>query len=43
MALGGFCALADKRYRARNKKTGQDLKAGELQEAHEAYSAWLVY
>ena len=39
MALGGFCALADKRYRVRNKKTGQDLKAGELQEAHEAYSA----
>ena len=39
MALGGFCALADKRYRVRNKKTGQDLKAGEPQEAHEAYSA----
>ena len=39
MALGGFCALADKRYRIRNKKTGQDLKAGETQEAHEAYSA----
>ncbi len=39
MALGGFCALADKRYRIRNKKTGQDLKAGEPQEAHEAYSA----
>ncbi len=39
MALGGFCALADKRYRIRNKKTDQDLKAGEPQEAHEAYSA----
>ena len=39
MALGGFCALADKRYRIRNKKIGQDLKAGEQQEAHEAYSA----
>ena len=39
MALGGFCALADKRYRIRNKKIGQDLKAGEPQEAHEAYSA----
>ncbi len=39
MALGGFCALADKRYRIRNKKAGQDLKVGEVQEAHEAYSA----
>ena len=39
MALGGFCALADKRYRIRNKKTGQDLKVGEVQDAHEAYSA----
>ena len=38
MALGGFCALADKRYRVRNKKASQDAKAGE-QEAHEAYSA----
>ena len=36
MALGGFCALADKRYRIRNKKAGQDLKVGE---AHEAFSA----
>ena len=36
MALGGFCALADKRYRIHNKKAGQDLKVGE---AHEAYSA----
>ena len=39
MALGGFCALADKRYRIHNKKAGQDLKVGEVQEAHEAYSA----
>ena len=39
MALGGFCALADKRYRIRNKKAGQDLKVGEVQEAHEAFSA----
>ena len=38
MALGGFCALADKRYRIRNKKAGQDLKAGETQEAHEAFA-----
>ena len=39
MALGGFCALADKRYRIRNKKTGQDIKTGELQEAHEAFAS----
>ena len=39
MALGGFCALADKRYRIHNKKAGQDLKVGEVQEAHEAFSA----
>ena len=38
MALGGFCALADKRYRIRNKKAGQDFKAGEAQEAHEAFA-----
>jgi cytochrome c-type biogenesis protein CcmF len=34
MALGGFCALADKRYRIRNKKA-----ANELQEAHEAFAS----
>ena len=33
MALGGFCALADKRYRIRNKKV-----ANEAQEAHEAFA-----
>ncbi len=33
MALGGFCALADKRYRIRNKKT-----VNEVQEAHEAFA-----
>ncbi len=38
MALGGFLALADKRYRIRNKKAGQDLKAGDAQEAHEAFA-----
>ena len=38
MALGGFLALADKRYRIRNKKIGQDLKVGDAQEAHEAFA-----
>ena len=33
MAIGGFCALADKRYRMRNKK-----KVNEAQEAHEAFA-----
>ena len=34
--LGGFCALADKRYRIRNKKAAQDLKAGEAHAVLEA-------
>jgi len=34
MALGGFCALADKRYRIRNKK---DVNV--IQEAHEAFAS----
>ncbi len=34
MALGGFCALADKRYRIRNKK-GVNV----AQEAHEAFAS----
>ena len=38
MAVGGFCALADKRYRMRNKKVSQDTKSGE-QEAHEAFAS----
>lgn len=38
MAVGGFCALADKRYRMRNKKFSQDTKSGE-QEAHEAFAS----
>ena len=38
MAVGGFCALADKRYRMLNKKFSQDTKSGE-QEAHEAFAS----
>jgi cytochrome c-type biogenesis protein CcmF len=38
MALGGFCTLADKRYRIRSKKAGQDLKTSDAQEAHEAFA-----